>query len=163
MTYGRRHYLTQQILVRLAFAGPASTETREFLKASTLLVFGAQLQNWLLPEFAAGAAVDDAGITIDAPEIAENGENVPVEVDAPGAVAIMLLAPGNPTPRVIDARFGELSGAPRLATRLRLGETQEVTAYAQMADGSYKRLLDKWGVGGAALPAISVNLPASKR
>ncbi len=90
-------------------------------------------------DFTGGASVADEGVSVIAPEIAENGENVPVEIDAPGAVAIMVLAPGNPTPRVVDARFGEASGAPRLATRLRLGETQEVTAYAKMADGSYKR------------------------
>ncbi len=40
MTYGRRHYLTQQILVRLAYAGPTSSETREFLKASVRFVLG---------------------------------------------------------------------------------------------------------------------------
>jgi len=30
-------------------------------------------------------------------------------------------------------------------------------------DGTYKRLMDKWGVGGGALAEISVNLPANKR
>lgn len=31
------------------------------------------------------------------------------------------------------------------------------------ADGSYRRVMDKWGVGGGALPEITINLPASKR
>lgn len=92
-----------------------------------------------IADFTGGAGYTDEGVTVIAPEIAENGENVPVEIDAPGAVAIMVLAPGNPTPRVVDARFGEASGAPRLATRLRLGETQEVTAFAKLADGSFRR------------------------
>ena len=43
MTYGRRHYLTQQVLVRLAFAGPSSSETREFLKASARFVLAMTL------------------------------------------------------------------------------------------------------------------------
>jgi polar amino acid transport system substrate-binding protein len=30
-------------------------------------------------------------------------------------------------------------------------------------DGSYQKLMDKWGVGGGALPDISINLPANKR
>ena len=38
MTYGRRHYLTQLVLARLAYAGPTSDETREFLKASVRLI-----------------------------------------------------------------------------------------------------------------------------
>ncbi len=92
-----------------------------------------------IADFTGGASFTDEGVTVIAPEIAENGENVPVEVDAPGAVAIMLLAPGNPTPRVIDARFGPASGATRLSSRVRLGETQEVTAFAKMSDGSFKR------------------------
>ncbi len=92
-----------------------------------------------IADFTGGASVKDDGVTVIAPEIAENGENVPVEIMAPGAVAIMILAPGNPTPQVVRARFGEASGAPRLATRLRLGETQTVTAFAEMADGSFKR------------------------
>ena len=32
-----------------------------------------------------------------------------------------------------------------------------------LKDGTYKRLMDKWGVGGGALPEISINLPANKR
>lgn len=38
------------------------------------------------------------------------------------------------------------------------------TALQEMlADGTYGKIMDKWGVGGAALPEITVNLPASKR
>ncbi len=43
MTYGRRHYLTQLILVRLAYAGPTGSETREFLKASARLLLSMTL------------------------------------------------------------------------------------------------------------------------
>lgn len=30
-------------------------------------------------------------------------------------------------------------------------------------DGTYQKLMDKWGVGGGTLPEISINLPANKR
>lgn len=43
MTYGRRHYLTQQILVRLAYAGPSNAEVREFAKASLRFVVALSL------------------------------------------------------------------------------------------------------------------------
>jgi len=55
MTYGRRHYLTQQILVRLAYAGPRSSETREFLKASLRFVVGMILVFFGLVATASGA------------------------------------------------------------------------------------------------------------
>ncbi|WIV50177.1 thiosulfate oxidation carrier protein SoxY [Marivivens sp. LCG002] len=87
--------------------------------------------------FTGGAAVGDAGITLTAPEIAENGNTVPVEVSAPGAVSIMLLAAGNPTPAVATFNFGPLAGAQAGSTRIRLAGTQNVIAIAKMADGSF--------------------------
>jgi polar amino acid transport system substrate-binding protein len=32
-----------------------------------------------------------------------------------------------------------------------------------VADGTYKTIMAKWGVDGAGLSEISINLPASKR
>ncbi|MBP2231701.1 polar amino acid transport system substrate-binding protein [Azospirillum agricola] len=36
-------------------------------------------------------------------------------------------------------------------------------AQSMLADGTYKTILARWGMEGAALPEITVNLPASKR
>ena len=87
--------------------------------------------------FTGGAAVGEGGITLTAPEIAENGNTVPVEVSAPGAVSILVLAEGNPTPAVATFNFGPLAGAQMASTRIRLAKTQKVTAIAKMADGSF--------------------------
>lgn len=89
--------------------------------------------------FTGGAAVGDSGVSLTSPEIAENGNTVPVSVDAPGAVAVMLLASGNPTPEVCTFGFGPLSGAQSASTRIRLAGTQDVIAVAKMADGSFAR------------------------
>lgn len=89
--------------------------------------------------FTGGANVTDGGVTISAPEIAENGNTVPISVEADGATSIMLLATGNPTPGVATFNFGEGAGTSRAATRIRLGGTQDVVAIAQMADGSFQR------------------------
>jgi len=87
--------------------------------------------------FTGGAAVGEGGVTLTAPEIAENGNTVPVEVSAPGAVSIMVLALGNPNPGVCTFNFGPLAGAQYGSTRIRLSKTQTVTAIAKMADGSF--------------------------
>ena len=88
--------------------------------------------------FTDGAGVAEGGIELTAPEIAENGNTVPVSVVAPGAVSIMLLATGNPTPAVATFNFGPMAGARSGATRIRLAKTQDVVAMAKMEDGSFR-------------------------
>ena len=89
--------------------------------------------------FTGGADVAEGGIDLTAPEIAENGNTVPVAVSAPGALSIMLLATGNPTPSVATFNFGPLAGARRGSTRIRLSKTQDVVAIAKMEDGTFYR------------------------
>ncbi len=90
-----------------------------------------------IAEFTGGAEVANTGVTLTAPEIAENGNTVPISVDAPGATAIMVLAAGNPTPGVATFNFGPLAAAQSASTRIRLAGTQDVIAVAKMADGSF--------------------------
>jgi len=89
--------------------------------------------------FAGEMDIMDEGVELTAPEIAENGNTVPISVSAPGAVSILILAMGNPQPRVIEFGFGPLAGAQSASTRCRLAGTQDVVALAKMADGSIKR------------------------
>ena len=86
-----------------------------------------------------GADVTEGGITIDAPEIAENGNTVPIGVTAPGAVAVTLFADGNPLPAVATFKFGPLSASRSASTRIRLAKTQNVVAIAEMEDGSFQK------------------------
>ena len=93
----------------------------------------------LIAEFTGGAAVADGGIDLTAPEIAENGNTVPIAVSAAGATAVMVLAAGNPTPPVCTFKFGPLAGSQSASTRIRLAGTQDVIAVARMVDGSFAR------------------------
>ena len=91
----------------------------------------------LIADFTGGASVTEGGIDLIAPEIAENGNTVPIEVGADDAQSIMVLAAGNPTPPVATFNFGPLAGAQRASTRIRLAGTQDLIAVAKMADGSF--------------------------
>jgi len=104
----------------------------------------------LIAAFTGGAEVGEGGLTLTAPEIAENGNTVPVEVSAPGAVSIMLLATGNPTPGAATFNFGPLAGSQSASTRIRLAKTQNVMAVAKMADGSFVQVTQevKVTIGG---------------
>lgn len=90
-----------------------------------------------IAEFTGGATLATSGITLTAPEIAENGNTVPIGVDAPGAVEIRVFADGNPTPAVATFIFGPLAAAQSASTRMRLAGTQELIAIAKMPDGSF--------------------------
>ncbi|WP_372604554.1 thiosulfate oxidation carrier protein SoxY, partial [Actibacterium sp.] len=100
--------------------------------------------------FTGGADIGEGGLTLTSPEIAENGNTVPVSVSAPGAASIMLLASGNPTPAVCTFNFGPLAASQSASTRIRLAGTQEVIAIAKMADGSFVRTANtvKVTIGG---------------
>ena len=120
-----------------------------FTRRETLAVGGAALAVAALPAklmastadliagVTGGAAASSDGIELTAPEIAENGNTVPIAVSAPGAVAITLLAGGNPTPGVATFNFGADSAEQSASTRIRLAGTQDVIAVAKMADGSF--------------------------
>lgn len=86
-----------------------------------------------------GAELGEGAITLTAPEIAENGNTVPIEVSAPGATMVIVFADGNPVPNVATFKFGPLNPSRSASTRIRLAKTQNVVAIAQMEDGSWQR------------------------
>ena len=88
--------------------------------------------------FTGGADAVAGAIELDAPEIAENGNTVPITVSAPGASSIMILAAGNPVPAVATFNLGPMSAARSGSTRIRLAKTQDVIAVAKMEDGSFQ-------------------------
>jgi len=91
-------------------------------------------------------AAMDGGITLDLPQIAENGNTVPVgfSVDSPMTAdnyvkTVHLFAEGNPNPEVCSIHFTPDSGLAKASTRIRLAKTQNIVAIAEMSDGSFQR------------------------
>lgn len=107
-------------------------------------------------EFLGGANAHDDGISLDMPEIAENGNTVPLTVMVDGdpaqvhAESVMILADGNPRPEVATFHFTAMSGSMEASTRMRLAKTQNVIAVAKMSDGTYRKTetLVKVTIGG---------------
>ena len=98
----------------------------------------ASLTDEAIAALTGGAEIGEGAVTLTAPEIAENGNTVPISVDAPGAVEITLYADGNPVPSVATFKFGPLSASRSASTRIRLAKTQNVVAVAKMEDGSFQ-------------------------
>ena len=92
-----------------------------------------------IAQFTGGSSPPEGGgVLLEVPEIADNGGAVPVRVAAEGARRIALFADANPYPDVAEFAFGSL--VPSAATiRIRLAESQNVIAVAEMADGTFRR------------------------
>ena len=82
-------------------------------------------------------------INLDAPQIAENGNTVPltIEVESPMTAgdhvkALHIFADGNPNTEVSTFKFTPANGVAKVSTRLRLAKTQNVVAVAEMSNGS---------------------------
>ncbi len=81
-------------------------------------------------------------IKLDLPAIAENGLVVPLTIDVESAMtesdhvkAVHVFADGNPQPGVISFFFTPACGKASASTRIRLAQTQNIIAVAQMGDG----------------------------
>jgi sulfur-oxidizing protein SoxY len=123
--------LTRRNMLVLSSAAFAATGL------GTLPAF-ASLTDDEIAKITGGAEMGEGAITLTAPEIAENGNTVPIAVSAPGAAMITIFADGNPTPRVATFKFGPLNPSRSASTRIRLAATQDVIAVAQMEDGSFQ-------------------------
>ena len=97
----------------------------------------------LIKKFAAGKEPVKGKVKLDLPEIAENGNTVPmtVSVESPmtaesHVTEILVVADQNPRAGVVRFRLSPLSGVAEANTRIRLAETQNIVALAKMNDGS---------------------------
>jgi len=141
-----------------------NTVRRTLVAALTLVVFKplAALAAWNERAFGAKTAADamkglglgDAApsreLTIDAPQIAENGAVVPIEVSSsiPGTSAISVIIEKNPFPLV--ARFEFKEGAlPFVKVNVKMGETSDIRAIAEAGGRSYSATREvKVTIGG---------------
>ncbi|MEP4195332.1 MAG: thiosulfate oxidation carrier protein SoxY [Aliishimia sp.] len=108
-----------------------------FVAAGLPLPAAASLSDEAIAAFTGGAEIGTGDITLSAPEIAENGNRVPIEVSSGAAVEILVLATANPTPSVAIFKFGKLAASRAASTRIRLAGTQDVVAIAKMENGSF--------------------------
>ena len=89
------------------------------------------------------SSVNPGRIKIELPQLAENGNSVPLKiaVESPMTAAdhvktIYIFSEKNPVSNVVRFHLGPRSGVARVQTSIRLAGTQRITAVAQMSDGS---------------------------
>ncbi len=121
---------------RTAFAAIASV-----LVARNAFATPEQTREWLAA--AAKGTPKEAKVTLKAPEIAENGNAVPVTVLVESEMteksyvkAVYIAADGNPNPGVAAYEFTPMSGKAEIQLRVRLAQTQKLVVVAEMNDGA---------------------------
>lgn len=104
----------------------------------------AQETDEMIKAFSGDAKLVSGKIDLVTPEIAENGNTVPisVEVESPMSAddyvqSVAIFADGNPNPEVITFNFTTASGVAAAKTRIRLAKTQNVVAVAKMSNGNF--------------------------
>ncbi|WP_075996148.1 thiosulfate oxidation carrier protein SoxY [Salaquimonas pukyongi] len=134
MKMNRRHAMAMSAGA-VVFAATGLSSTRALATAEDVDKAMMQLGGGKMPE--AGK------VTLTAPEIAENGNTVPISVEVDSAMSdgdmvssVTIYAEGNPNPDVVTFNFSAMSGTATASTRMRLAKTQNVVAVAKMADGS---------------------------
>jgi sulfur-oxidizing protein SoxY len=91
-----------------------------------------------------GAAVRAGKVKLDVPPLVENGNTVPLTVsvsspmtEADHVVSIHIFNEKNPQPNVGNFYIGPRAGRVQISTRIRLADTQTLTAIAKLSDGSF--------------------------
>ena len=91
-----------------------------------------------------GATVRPGKVKLDVPPLVENGNTVPLVVSVTSpmtaldhVVSIHVFNEKNPQPNVGDFYLGPRAGRAQVSTRIRLADTQTITAIAKMSDGSF--------------------------
>jgi sulfur-oxidizing protein SoxY len=125
------------VLVRMAGAAAGVTiavgraaATPETMKAAIRRVIGEQ-------------PVRKGKVTLDIPPLVENGNTVAMSVTVDSEMtptdyvrAIHVFNEKNPQPDVISVHLGPRAGKAAFSTRIRLADSQNVVAIAELSDGS---------------------------
>jgi sulfur-oxidizing protein SoxY len=98
----------------------------------------------VIAKFTGGKAAEKGKISIDLPEIAENGNTVPLTITVESPMSaddhvsdIIVVAEGNPRPGLATFHLTPLSGRAEAATRIRLAATQNIVVVAKTSKGQF--------------------------
>jgi sulfur-oxidizing protein SoxY len=141
----------RNFLKALALAGAAALLPLKLLAAEwNKIAFEATDMRDSLRLIGAGKPAESDLIHFKAPEIAENGAIVPIEIESslPGTETIFVLAEKNPQP--LAASFTFLNGAEAfVATRIKMAESCSVMVVVKAGDRFYSASRDiKVTIGG---------------
>lgn len=91
-----------------------------------------------------GATVQSGKVKLDIPPLVENGNSVPMTVSVASPMtandhvkSIHVFNEKNPQPNLGNFYLGPRAGRAQVSTRIRLADSQKITAIARLSDGSF--------------------------
>jgi sulfur-oxidizing protein SoxY len=91
-----------------------------------------------------GAVIQSGKVKLDVPPLVENGNTVPIVVSVTSPMtaqdhvtSIHVFNEKNPQPNVGNFYLNARAGRAQVSTRIRLADTQTITAIAKLSDGSF--------------------------
>ncbi len=97
-----------------------------------------------IAKFTGGKAAAKGKISIDLPEIAENGNTVPLAIAVASPMTaedhvteLLVVADDNPFPKLVTFHFTPMSGRAEASTRVRLAATENVIVVAKTSTGNF--------------------------
>lgn len=94
--------------------------------------------------FVGGAEVRKGRVALDVPPLVENGNSVPIKVTVESPLTpqdfvktIAIYNEKNPQPNVAIFHLSPRCGRAVVSTRIRLGDSQNIVAIAQLSDGTF--------------------------
>lgn len=128
-------------LTRRTALGTALAALAGALVARNAFATPDQARDWIAAM--AKGTPKDGKVSLKAPEIAENGNAVPLTVGVDSEMSeksyvktLYIAADGNPNPGVAVYEFTPLAGKVEVALRVRMQQTQKLVAVAEMNDGT---------------------------
>ena len=96
--------------------------------------------------FMGEASAQEGGMELDLPPLVDNGNSVTMKIAVESPMSegdhvkrIAVFSEKNPQPNMGTFHLSPRSGRATIETRVRLADSQRVTAIAEMSDGSYRR------------------------
>lgn len=121
-------------------AGSAAVMFIEVLPASATTAEAAAE----IAKFTGGKTAAKGRVSMELPEIAENGNTVPLSFTVESAMTaddfvsdVLVVADGNPRPGLATFHFTPMSGHADAATRIRMAATQNIIVVAKTSKGEY--------------------------
>ena len=134
----------RQLTRRAALAIGASGAALSIVGFSRSALAAAKEAAEQIAKFTAGKTAEQGKVTIELPEIAENGNTVPlsIAVDSPMTAdnyvsEIMVVSEGKPNPGGATFQLTPMSGKAQVATRIRLAATQNIVVVAKTNGGQF--------------------------